>query len=124
MKKLFVFLSLALLITACAPKINLNRLSGKPGPYAPIIEDDGVLFQIYVPNATLVNLAGSFNGWSDWTTPLEDQGDGLWTLKVELDEGKRYQYKYVVDGYWIADPDNPETSPDGFGGVNSIIDLK
>src|SRR5262245_18508396 len=28
-------------------------------------------------------------------------------------------YKFVVDGSWLPDPDNPRRWPDGFGGFNS-----
>src|SRR5439155_15423100 len=29
-------------------------------------------------------------------------------------------YKFVVDGNWIADPDNARKSPDGYGSFNSV----
>ena len=43
-----------------------------------------------------------------------------WVATVTLDPGS-YQYKFIVDGStWIADPTNPDTVDDGFGGVNSV----
>jgi glycosidase len=30
-------------------------------------------------------------------------------------------YKFVVDGTWMADPANSRTSPDGYGGQNSVL---
>jgi hypothetical protein len=36
----------------------------------------------------------------------------------------RYHYMYVVDGReWVADPLATETSLDGFGGQNSVLDV-
>lgn len=135
MKKIVIPLLMGILIAGCAKSvkeervyslegINLNRVMGIMGPYAPLMTDDGILFRVYVPEATFVTIAGSFNGWSDWTTPMTDDGTGVWSITVDLDEGKKYQYKYVVDGFWIADPDNTNATPDGYGGVNSIIDLR
>jgi hypothetical protein len=43
---------------------------------------------------------------------------------MDLKKGKTYYYKFVIDGYWVADPDNPDTVSDGMGGVNSVLDLK
>jgi hypothetical protein len=32
------------------------------------------------------------------------------------------QYKFFINNMtWMADPANPNTVPDGFGGVNSLI---
>ncbi|MBS1797451.1 MAG: peptidase [Acidobacteria bacterium] len=63
-----------------------------------------------------VNLAGDFNGWSRRSLKMTRTTDG-WTLDVELEPG-RTEYKFVVDGRWIADPENPETAgPNG----NSVI---
>jgi len=66
-----------------------------------------------------VYLAGEFNGWSDSANPMVN-ADGIWSLAMELDPGT-YQYKFVVDGSWIADPNNPNTAEDGFGGSNSVL---
>ncbi len=80
-----------------------------------------VTFHHAAPGAQRVQLAGSFNGWSDSATALADpDGDGVWTVKLELAAG-RHQYKFVVDGRWRADPSNPEGVDDGFGGKNSTL---
>jgi glycosidase len=45
---------------------------------------------------------------------------GSWSVELELDPGS-YEYKFVIDGTdWVADPGNPNTVDDGFGGVNSV----
>jgi glycosidase len=49
--------------------------------------------------------------------------DGEWAVTTLIEPIGRHEYKLIVDGEWIADPENPVTSPDGFGGVNSVIDV-
>ncbi|MBK6899859.1 MAG: glycogen-binding domain-containing protein [bacterium] len=66
-------------------------------------------------------LAGEFNGWNPTGQSLADpDGDGVYTADVDLAPG-RYMYKFVVDGNWKQDPQNPEGVDDGFGGKNSVI---
>ncbi len=69
-----------------------------------------------------VSLAGTFNNWSIVSTPMhDDNGDGIWTVIIELEDGE-YQYKFVVNGeHWYQDLNNPLSAPDGYGGRNSII---
>ncbi len=78
-----------------------------------------VTFQYTDPGASGVFLAGEFNGWSDSANPLTGK-DGVWTLTMDLEPGS-YQYKFVADGKWQADPNNPNTTDDGFGGQNSLV---
>lgn len=72
-----------------------------------------------------VLLNGTFNGWGK-TSPsdvlTDPDGDGTWTVVRQLDPGV-YQYKFVVDGQWKADPANPNQTPDGYGGINSVIQV-
>jgi hypothetical protein len=73
-----------------------------------------------------VHLAGTFNGWAPTVAeggiPLTfDSAAGAWIAKVDLDDGE-HQYKIVLDETtWIADPGNPQTAPDGFGGQQSVV---
>ena len=54
------------------------------------------------PDAHQVYLAGTFNGWSASALAMAQGVDGSWTASMELAPGA-YQYKFVVDGKWIAD---------------------
>jgi tetratricopeptide (TPR) repeat protein len=73
------------------------------------------------PKARLVTLAGSFNQWNSLHTILFRQGDE-WIGTIDLKPGK-YPYKFVVDGEWILDPDNPETMEEN-GNTNSALVVK
>jgi len=78
-----------------------------------------VTFQYQAPSAGSVYLAGEFNNWSDSANPMAN-ADGTWTLAIDLTPGT-YMYKFVADGSWFADPGNPTTAEDGFGGKNSVL---
>lgn len=80
----------------------------------------GVKFTHAAPGAGSVHLAGSFNGWSADSHPLVKGDDGVWSIVMALKPG-RHEYKFVVDGGWFADGDNPDTVPDSFGGANSLV---
>jgi hypothetical protein len=89
----------------------------------PVRLPEGYLFSFKDPTAATVHLAGEFNGWSQDATPMSDpDGDGVWTVVIDLAPG-RYEYKFVVDGgvRWVEDSGNPESVPDPYGGRNSVI---
>ncbi|MBM4017823.1 MAG: glycoside hydrolase [Planctomycetes bacterium] len=64
-----------------------------------------------------VMLAGEFNEWCP--APMRKQKDGGFALEVKLPAGT-YQYKFLIDGQWAADPDHPETAPNPHGSMNSV----
>jgi anti-sigma factor RsiW len=79
---------------------------------------------LIAPDAETVSVAGDFNGWDPGRSPLERGDSGVWTALVPLEEG-RYQYMFFVDGQrWVADPLAAESSSDGFGAQNSVIDVE
>ncbi|HPF70938.1 MAG TPA: hypothetical protein PLQ13_09725 [Candidatus Krumholzibacteria bacterium] len=82
--------------------------------------DGGVLFTYRDPAAGQVFIAGSFNGWNASDRPLARNAKGVWATVVKLDAG-RHTYKYVVDGNWLADPENGDVESDGYGGNNSAV---
>ena len=75
------------------------------------------------PEAQSVAIAGDFNGWDPRRTQLRRTSNGLWTLTIPLKPG-RYQYMYQVDGRWVTDPLASESSPDGFGEENAVLDVR
>ena len=44
----------------------------------------------------------------------------VWTKILQLPPG-RYQYRYVVDGEWREDPENPDAVSSSVGGRNSVL---
>jgi len=47
-------------------------------------------------------------------------GDGRWRKELVLPPGV-YEYRLVVDGEWMTDPLGQTTSPNPFGGLNSVL---
>ena len=78
-------------------------------------------FQPPIPAAT-VTVAGTFNNWDATRNPMSDpDGDGIWTVVIELPPGS-YEYKFVVNGdSWYEDPNAEESTDDGYGGNNSVV---
>lgn len=114
-------LSFLFLLTGCTSV--LVRLDRVKGEHYPQILKDSVLFSIRAPEATLVTIAGNFNGWNDATTPLTKDKDGVWSVHLQLKHSHWYVYRYYVDGYGITDPENPISALDGAGWVVSFIQL-
>ncbi len=84
--------------------------------------EEGIRFTYYDPDAGQVFLAGSINGWSITANPLVKDENGYWTAVVKLSAGT-HEYKFIVDGAWITDIDNPNTKADPYGGSNSIVEI-
>lgn len=58
--------------------------------------------------AKTINIAGDFNSWSSTNTPLTKGKDGSFSVKLELDADREYQFRYLLDGSrwendWKAD---------------------
>ena len=83
---------------------------------SPEVNGTSVTFR-YSGSATKVYVAGSFNNWSTTANPMTKGSDGVFTTTITLAEGA-HEYKFVVDGEWIADPVNGVTG--GYDG-NSMV---
>jgi predicted esterase len=87
----------------------------------PIEVKEGFLFSYYSPGAKEIFLAGDFNGWKRRESPLVKGKDDVWRTVLKLEPNRCYDYKYIVDGNWVNDPNNGDLSPDEAGGANSVI---
>lgn len=89
-------------------------------------DTQGFVFDPAGANYRTVHVAGSFNGWpgtladGGWALTY-DAAQARWRGSFAVGEG-RHEYKLVLDERdWVADAGNPDASPDGFGGNNSVI---
>ncbi|HZK20576.1 MAG TPA: isoamylase early set domain-containing protein [Treponemataceae bacterium] len=49
-------------------------------------------------------LVGDFNSWSSSDTPMKKSADGSFSIKLKLQRGRDYQFRYLLDGkYWEND---------------------
>lgn len=77
-------------------------------------------FQFEAPQAISVAVAGTSNDWDAKKTRMKKGKDGQWRAKVALPLG-RHEYRFVVDGQWISDPNAGESVPNPHGGDNSVV---
>jgi 1,4-alpha-glucan branching enzyme len=80
-----------------------------------------VQFKVAVSEAKAVSVAGTFNKWDPKKTPLKKNGDA-WNTTIALPRG-HYEYRFVVDGKWMADPNAAEAVPNPFGSSNSVLNI-
>ncbi len=107
------------------------RTGGQPFPEAaptrkvPLLPEHSparISLWLYQPNAKEVTLAGSFNNWDPWSTPMRDDGEGCWRVELILTRG-RYEYRFVVDGNWTDDPLASAYVANPFGTLNCVLSV-
>jgi 1,4-alpha-glucan branching enzyme len=83
----------------------------------------GVTFSLVSPGAEEVYLCGDFNHWSATGLPMIRHGvSGCWKKRLILAPGS-YQYKFVVDGEWVHDPEAVENVRNEHGSLNSVVEV-
>ena len=58
--------------------------------------------------AKKVHLVGEFNDWKERATPMKKLKDGSFSVTLDLETGKEYHFRYLLDGTdwendWDAD---------------------
>jgi 1,4-alpha-glucan branching enzyme len=81
-----------------------------------------IRFKLPYTEAREVFIAGTFNDWHPAMFPMIESRSGGWHKDLLLPPGV-HEYLFVADGRWIADPGNPQTTPNPFGGVNSVLEI-
>jgi 1,4-alpha-glucan branching enzyme len=69
-----------------------------------------------------VFLVGDFNGWQEDATPMKRNKDGSFSATLELEQGREYQFRYLVNGSeWHNDWEADRYVPNPFSGDNSVV---
>jgi 1,4-alpha-glucan branching enzyme len=77
----------------------------------------------YNPASSII-LVGDFNNWQIGETPLKKAKTGGWSVSLDLETGKEYQFRYLIDGnIWENDPEADAFVPSGLGSENSVLSL-
>lgn len=73
--------------------------------------------------ADRIALVGEFNDWDTATHCLHQSRDSAdWHITLELEAGRRYRFRYVVDeSTWMDDDHADDCAPDPYGGFDSIV---
>lgn len=67
--------------------------------------------------AKKVFLAGDFSGWE--CLAMVRRKDGAFARNVAISPGE-FEYKFIVDGQWITDPDHGDWAVSPVGTLNSV----
>lgn len=80
-----------------------------------------VTFRVRAEVGSKVFLAGSFNDWNPTAKAMADKdGTGEFTCTLSLPKG-RYEYKFVINGTWCADPECKDWVGNDMNTINSVI---
>jgi 1,4-alpha-glucan branching enzyme len=73
--------------------------------------------------AKTLHVAGDFNGWDEHANPMKKLKNGDFTVSIDLDVSREYQFRYLKDGKeWITDFEADKRVPTPFGdGENSVV---
>lgn len=66
-----------------------------------------VIITFQIPGAVWadrINLVGEFNDWDRESLPFRHDRQDNWSVEVEVDGGREYRFRYLIDGeYWGYD---------------------
>jgi 1,4-alpha-glucan branching enzyme len=69
-----------------------------------------------------VAVVGEFNNWVSDASPMSRCRGGLYRADVELEKGKEYQFRYLLNGEeWYNDWYADAYVPGGMGGENCVV---
>ena len=86
----------------------------------PQLVSGGVRFTIEAPHTQDVRVTGEFSSWSYEGITLEPGPDGIWSRVIEVPPGA-YEYRFILDGVWVKDPNNLESVTNDYGQENSVV---
>ena len=94
----------------------LKRRSPNAGKVIVTFERPGTIW------AERVNLVGDFNDWNQDSLPFRQNRDGNWQIDLELDAGRKYRFRYLLDGgHWRDDCHADDHTPNPHSGYDSIV---
>ena len=96
----------------------IKEPGGRPGKVRVTFEFPGAAW------AETVHLVGDFNRWERHSLALSrshvDQAN--WQTTLELDAGREYQFRYLVNGeQWYDECNADDYVANPFGGYNSLL---
>ncbi len=78
-----------------------------------------------VSGANKVQLLGDFNNWDESAAPMTALKSNDFTATLELEAGKEYQFRYLIDGSnWKNDPQADFFVANNLGDENGVVSTK
>lgn len=77
------------------------------------------------PEANEVKIAGDFSNWQAKAVPMKKLKDGTFKVVLDLETGKEYQYRYLIDNSrWTNDNEADKYVSNGISAEeNSVVCL-
>jgi 1,4-alpha-glucan branching enzyme len=83
-----------------------------------------VTFSIAAKQATMATVVGDFNNWDAKEGVLEKLKNGTFKASFELPKETTYQFKYMIDGAYVNEPEADAYVWNDFAGSeNSVLSL-
>ena len=80
-------------------------------------------FVFYAPEAKDVFVVGDFNNWDvNNDARLAKKENGMWERRFYMVPG-RYKYKFIIDGLYFEDPENPNKETNEYGNLYSVFEI-
>lgn len=74
-------------------------------------------------DAETVFLVGDFNNWDEQATPMEKFKNGKFKVTLDLEPGRSYQFRYLVNGtQWHNDWEADRYVANPYSGDNSVVE--
>lgn len=95
----------------------------KPLKSKPVCKVTFCLPESMTRGAKRVTLVGEFNDWQEDATPLKKLKSGEFKVTVDLETGREYHYRYLLDGkVWENDDKADRYAPSGYlDADNSVV---
>ncbi len=112
--------------TAVAPKTAKKAKAAPAAEKAEVKAASSVKITFELPkeaveNAETVAVLGDFNNWQEGA-PLKKQKDGSFKATIELEKGRSYEYRFLINGVKWENAWNAESyKPTPFGTYNSVV---
>ncbi len=76
-------------------------------------------------SAESANIVGEFNGWNIYATPMRRLKNGSFTVTIDLEPNREYQFRYLLDDEtWENDGEADKYVSHPYGdGENSVVVL-
>ena len=103
-------------------KTKTIKKSATKKPVAKKSATKSVTFTVHADKGKAVYVAGEFNKWNPTAKKMTFKA-GVYSATLKLAAGT-YQYKFVIDGTWCADPENVNAVANDQGTFNSVITVK
>lgn len=72
--------------------------------------------------ADRITLVGDFNDWNTQSHPFSRNGSGVWTITVDLEPRRAYQFRYFQDDrQWINDSAADACIHNIYGSDNFVV---